>query len=206
MSDTKYAIVEGGTWTGEIVDDPRGHSTEVIPSPAKIRDYVRHGYYPIRVEEGDPTGSEKQVGWEYVLDEARGVMRKVAQYETKSVEEYAEDLAAKVKKKRTTHARKPVAYDGHEYDADPQAQQKLTGKLTYAQAAGKDTDSSWSVGWKTANDNFVQLSYTDLENIVQAVNTQVQAAYNREAQLLSKIEQATTISELDAIDLTSGWP
>jgi len=206
MSDTKYAVLEGGTWTGEIVDDPRQHSTEVIPKPAKIRDFTRHGYYPIRTEEGDPSDSEKQVGWEYVLDEARGVMLKVARYETKSVEEYAADLTAKVKEKRTQHARKPVAYGDHEFDADAQAQQKLTGKLTYAQAAGKDTDSSWSVGWKTANDNFVQLSYTDLENIVQAVNEQVQAAYNNEAQLLSKIEQATTIDELNSIDLTSGWP
>jgi len=206
MSDTKYAIVESGTWTGEIVDDPRHHSTEVIPKPAKIRDYVRHGYYPIRTEEGDPSASEKQVGWEYVLDEARGVMLKVARYETKSVEEYAADLAAKVKEKRTEHARKPVSYDGNEFDADPTAQQKLTGKLTYAQAAGKDTDSSWSVGWKTADNNDVQLSYDDLAAVVQAVNTQVQAAYNREAELLSKIEQATTIDGLEAIDLTSGWP
>jgi hypothetical protein len=52
----------------------------------------------------------------------------------------------------------------------------------------------------------VQLSYDDLAAVVQAVNTQVQAAYNREAEILSQIEQATTIGELDAIDLTSGWP
>lgn len=206
MSDTKYAIVESGTWTGKIVDDPRQHSTRVIPNPAKIRDFTRHGYYPIRVEREDPTDTQKQVGWEYVLDEARGVMRKVAQYETKSVQEYAADLAAKVKEKRTKHARKPVTYDGHKYDADVEAQQKLVGKLTYAQAAGKDTDSTWSVGWKTANDNFVQLSYDDLAVVVQAVNQQVQSAYNREAQLLADIESATTINELDAIDLTTGWP
>jgi len=206
MSDTRYAIVEDGTWTGEIVDDPREHATEVIPTPAKIRDFTRHGYYPIRTEEGDPVDSEKQVGWEYVLDEARGVMQKVAQYETKSVEEYAADLAAKVKEKRTKHARKPVSYNGNQFDADPQAQQKLTGKLTYAQAGGKDSGPAWSVGWKTANNSFVQLSYDDLAAVVQAVNTQVQAAYNREAEILSQIEQATTIGELDAIDLTSGWP
>ncbi len=206
MSDTEYAIVEGGTWTGEIVDDPRQHSTEVIPNPAKIRDYVRHGYYPIRTEEGDPADTKKQVGWEYVLDEARGVMRKVARYETKSVEEYAEDLAAKVKKKRTTHARKPVTHDGYKYDADVEAQQKLTGKLTYAQAAGKDTDSTWSVGWKTAGNDFVQLSYDDLAAVVQTVNNQIQAAYNREAELLAQVEQATTIEELKAISVESGWP
>lgn len=206
MSDTRYAIIEGGTWTGETVDDPRGHSTEVIPNPAKIRDYVRHGYYPIRIEEGDPADTEKQVGWEYVLDEARGVMRKVAQHEMKSVEEYAGDLKEEAAARRTEHARKPVAYGDHEFDADAEAQQKLTGKLTYAQAAGKDSDSTWSVGWKTANNSFVQLSYDDLAAVVQAVNEQVQAAYNNEAQLLSKIEQATTVDELDAIDLTTGWP
>ncbi|MCS3610969.1 DUF4376 domain-containing protein [Salinibacter ruber] len=206
MSDIRYAIVESGTWTGEIVDDPRQHSTEVIPKPAKIRDYVRHGYYPIRTEEGDPSASEKQVGWEYVLDKARGVMRKVAQYETKTVEEYAGDLKEEAAARRTQHARKPVAYGNHEFDADAEAQQKLVGKLTYAQAAGKDTDSTWSVRWKTAGNDFVQLSYDDLAAVVQAVNQQVQAAYNREAQLLSEIEAATTIDELEAIDLTSGWP
>jgi len=206
MSDTNYAIVENGTWTGEIVEDPRQHSTEVIPNPAKIRDFTRHGYYPIRTEESDQNETEKQVGWEYVLDEARGVMRKVAQYETKSVEEYAADLKEETAARRTKHARKPVSYDGSEFDADPTAQQKLTGKLTYAQAAGKDSDLAWSVGWKTANNSYVQLSYDDLAAVVQAVNEQVQTAYNNEAQLLAQIEQAETIDELDAIDLTSGWP
>jgi len=123
-----------------------------------------------------------------------------------SLAEHKDALRKEAAARRTKHARKPVAYDGHEYDADPQAQQKLTGKLTYAQAAGKDTDSTWSVGWKTANNSFVQLSYDDLAAVVQAVNEQVQAAYNNEAQLLSKIEQATTIDELNSIDLTSGWP
>jgi len=118
----------------------------------------------------------------------------------------SEAMIEKVKSLRVEHARKPVTYDGNSFDADRVAQQKLTGKLTYAQAAGKDTDSTWSVGWKTANNSYVQLSYTDLANVVQAVNEQVQAAYNNEAQLLAQIEQATTIGELDAIDLTTGWP
>jgi 2-keto-3-deoxy-L-rhamnonate aldolase RhmA len=52
----------------------------------------------------------------------------------------------------------------------------------------------------------VQLSYDDLAAVVQTVNEQVQAAYNNEAQLLAQIEQATTIDELEAIDLTTGWP
>jgi len=123
-----------------------------------------------------------------------------------TVVEHKDALRKEVAARRTKHARKPVSYNGHEFDADTTAQQKLTGKLTYAQAAGKDTDSSWSVGWKTANNDFVQLSYDDLAAVVQAVNEQVQAAYNREAELLAQIEQATTIGELDAIDLTSGWP
>jgi len=117
-----------------------------------------------------------------------------------------EAMIEKVKSLRIENARKPVTYDGNQFDADPASQQKLTGKLTYAQAAGKDTDSTWSVRWKTANNNYVQLSYDDLAAVVQAVNEQVQAAYNNEAQLLAQIEQATTIGELDSIDLTSGWP
>jgi len=118
----------------------------------------------------------------------------------------SEAMIEKVKSLRVERARKPVTYDGNQFDADPQAQQKLTGKLTYAQAAGKDPDSTWSVRWKTANNTFVQLSYRDLENVVEAVNEQIQAAYNREAEILTQIEQATTIEELNAISIESGWP
>lgn len=123
-----------------------------------------------------------------------------------TLDEHKDALREEAAARRTKRARKPVSYDGNKFDANQKAQQKLTGKLTYAQATGKDTDSTWSVGWKTADNSFVQLSYTDLETIVKAVNNQVQAAYNNEAQLLSEIEQATTIDELEAIDLTSGWP
>ena len=123
-----------------------------------------------------------------------------------TLNEHKDALRKEAAARRTKHAHKPVTYNGYKYDANTQAQQKLTGKLTYAQAAGKDSDSTWSVGWKTADNSFVQLSYTDLEIIVEAVNNQVQAAYNNEAQLLSQIDQAATIDEIEAIDLTSGWP
>jgi len=118
----------------------------------------------------------------------------------------SEAMIEKARSLRVKNARKPVSYDGNQFDADAAAQQKLTGKLTYAQATGKDNDSSWSMGWKTANNTFVQLSYADLENVVEAVNEQIQAAYNREAEILAQIEQATTIDELNAIDLMAGWP
>jgi Na+-translocating ferredoxin:NAD+ oxidoreductase RnfC subunit len=131
---------------------------------------------------------------------------KLAAERTPSLSERKESLLSEIKALRKKHARKPVDYDGNEFDADPRAQQKLTGKLTYAQATGKDSDSTWSVGWKTADNSFVQLSYDDLAAVVQTVNEQVQAAYNNEAQLLAQIEQATTIDELEAIDLTTGWP
>ena len=131
---------------------------------------------------------------------------KLAAERTPSLSERKESVLLKVKELRNKNAHKAVTYDGNQFDADPQAQQKLTGKLTYAQTTGKDTDSTWSVGWKTANNDFVQLSYTDLENVVGAVNAQIQAAYNREAEILAQIEQATTIEELNAISIESGWP
>jgi hypothetical protein len=143
------------------------------------------------------------------LDEIRGDTLEEAlelKSRARTFEKYKKAVVMEAKGRRIKNARKPVSYDGNKFGAGPESQQKLTGKLTYAQATGKDSDSSWSVGWKTANNSYVQLSYTDLENVVQAVNEQVQAAYNNEAQLLADIEAATTIDELDAIDLTTGWP
>lgn len=124
----------------------------------------------------------------------------------RTFDKYKEAVVTEAKGRRIKNAQKPVSYNGNKFEADHTSQQKLTSKLTYAQAAGKDTDSSWSVGWKTADNNFVNLTYTDLETVVEKVNNQVQAAYNNESQLLSQIDQATTIDELESIDLTSGWP
>lgn len=203
---TKYAIVENGSWTGETTENPRDLAESPIPYPAKIRDFTRHGFYPIRERRGNPADYEKRVGWNYNLDTDRAVMEKVAVYENKSIAEYGQDVAKKAKEKRQYHAQKPVNYGGNVFDADPKAQQKLTGKLSYAAATGKDSDSSWEVGWKTADNGFTKLSYSDLKSLVGAVNEQVQQSYNREGEIGKQIKAATSIEDLRMIYVDAGWP
>jgi hypothetical protein len=134
------------------------------------------------------------------IEQAKKAWRKAS-----TLQEHKEAATKEVKGRRIKNARKPVSYNGNKFGAGPESQQKLTGKLTYAQTTGKDTDSSWSVGWKTANNNYVQLSYDDLSAVVGAVNEQIQAAYDNEARLLSEINQAETTGELEAINLMGGW-
>lgn len=119
---------------------------------------------------------------------------------------WQEGMLQRAKGLRERHAQKPVAYNGNTFDAGPESQQKITSKITYAQSTGKADDGSWAVGWKTAENGYVELSYAGLVEIMETINDQIQAAYNREAQLAEQIQAASTIEELQAIGLESGWP
>lgn len=204
----KYAKVKDGA-IQKIVTDPQEHTS--ISLGDSVRSKIRAGLYPIYDRDPGPATHpnvnvpREEVSGETLMVGERAVYRKI-EYADRPLAGYKEALSKKVRDLRIENARTPVTHDGNEFDADQQAQSKLTGKLTYAQATGKDSGSTWSVGWKTANDSFVQLTYDDLAAVVEAVNTQVQQAYNREAELLQQIEKATTHDELDSIDVTSGWP
>jgi hypothetical protein len=66
-------------------------------------------------------------------------------------------------------------------------------------------DPTRIIDWKAA-DGWAQLDATAITAIATAVSDHVQACFSREKALTLLIEATTTIEELEAIDLESGWP
>lgn len=59
-------------------------------------------------------------------------------------------------------------------------------------------DENYSLNWKTAN-GFIHLSAPEIIAVAQAVRAHVQACFDKEGELVARINAATTKDELDAI-------
>jgi len=110
------------------------------------------------------------------------------------------------KRRRQQHAIKPVTYDTNSFQADSNSQQKIQGAIERARADNANNSDTWSTQWKLADNTFTEVTQSDLESVFALVADQVESAYNREAEINGDIDTATTIDDLNAIDVTSGWP
>ena len=77
-------------------------------------------------------------------------------------------------------------------------------KLIAARILAKE-DPAYTIRWKLPT-GFVTLDAPTLIAIADGVRAHVQAAFDREDELTTAINAATTHDALDAIDINAGWP
>lgn len=142
------------------------------------------------------------------LEEIRGDTLKEAlelKKRARTFEKYRNAVIKEVKGRREKNARAPVSYDGSEFDADGESQQKIQGAIQRAKRYNTQSNT-WQTKWKLADNTFRTVTQSDLEAVFDLIAAQVEAAYNREAELVQEIGSASTIDELKAIDVESHWP
>lgn len=89
---------------------------------------------------------------------------------------------------------------GVEVRTDRESQALLTGAAVAAML-----NSEYEVAWKAAG-GWVTLDAASIIALASAVRAHVQSCFDRERVLSQKIEAVLTAEELEAIDITSGWP
>lgn len=94
-----------------------------------------------------------------------------------------------------------VLVDGNVFSTDISSQVKYVGILVYA-ALNRDYTGSW----KTMNTGFVTLDAAGVSIMCACVMAYVQVCFGWEQYVLSQIAAATTVAELQAIDLETGRP
>lgn len=83
--------------------------------------------------------------------------------------------------------------DGVTIDTGRDSQALITGA-----ALAAVIDSSYSLNWKTEN-GFIHLTAPEIIAVAQSVRAHVQACFDKEGELVARINEATTKEELDAI-------
>lgn len=220
---SEFAVIKNGSWTGETVREPQKHTDVALATSAGMKDA---GFWPIyrrnpgpvvhtpkeTNEDGEVTNDpvlvprERESGATYDVDSERRVVYKHVQYEGRPLSNYKDDLKAKVAEIRREKALAPVEYNGDLYNADSKSQQRIQGAIERAKIYNANNEDTWSQAWKLADNTFTEVTQADLENIFALMSEQMEAAYTRESELNGQIDAASTHSDLDAIDITAGWP
>jgi hypothetical protein len=94
-----------------------------------------------------------------------------------------------------------VTFNGLSLATDVTSQTKYIGAVVGAQI-----DPTAVLNWKMADGTFVELDATEITEIAMAVRAHIQACFDKEAELRELIELAEDQEDLDAIDITVGWP
>lgn len=107
------------------------------------------------------------------------------------------DLAAV----RWEHENGGTTFNGALVATDGNSQTKYIGAVVAAQI-----EPTTVISWKMLDGSFVELNATAIVELAMAVRGHVQACFDRERELRALIEAAQTFAELEAVDITSGWP
>lgn len=111
-------------------------------------------------------------------------------------------LRALVKAKRDEVEFGGVMTEYGRVETNPDSQRKLVGASTAALALG----DNFSKEWRMADDSIVTLNANAMIALGLAVVAHVDACQQNKNSLDAQIESASTATELDLININSGWP
>lgn len=95
-----------------------------------------------------------------------------------------------------------VRVDGHLYHTDRESQTKYIAIAFELLQANTQT---WTINWKTMEDNFVTLNADQMNEVISAVKNHVQTCFNKEAEYYDLIDTADSVT-LENTDFSLGWP
>lgn len=94
-----------------------------------------------------------------------------------------------------------ISFNGMSVPTDTTTQTKIIGAVVGAQI-----DPTASINWKMNDGTFVMLDATGILAVAMAIRAHVQACFDHEATLRGEIEAAVSREDLDAVDISTGWP
>lgn len=110
------------------------------------------------------------------------------------------DIKAQVAALRYEHEIAGTTLAGMPVPTDRESQGLVTGA-----ALAATLDANYAVNWKTTA-GFVALSAAQVIGLATAMRSHVQACFDREAALVGTLDALDTVADLQAVDITAGWP
>ena len=104
---------------------------------------------------------------------------------------------AELKAERDTKEVEPIACDGQLYDYDDKARERINAAIIALDVQGADA----SIDLTTADNADVRVTANDLRMVIAAVAQRSNALHVAYRAAKDKVEQATTVAEVEAITL-----
>lgn len=110
--------------------------------------------------------------------------------------EYAKQRkTAEFKARRDSQEVAPIEYNGHSYDYDSKARERINAAIIALDQQGADAD----IAWTTADDNDVTVTAADLRAVIATVAVRSNALHVKYRTLKQQVQECKTMEELEAI-------
>lgn len=102
---------------------------------------------------------------------------------------------AEFKARRDSQEVAPIEYNGHSYDYDSKARERINAAIIALDQQGADAE----IAWTTADDNDVTVTAADLRAVIAAVAVRSNALHVKYRKAKAQIEAAGSAEEVNAV-------
>lgn len=128
-------------------------------------------------------------------DEALAELGVTVVYEEEPIENVKQRKIMELKRQRDTAEVELIEYNGHLYDYDSKARERINAAIIALDQQGADAD----IAWTTADDNDVTVTAADLRAVIAAVAMRSNALHVKYRTLKHQVQECKTTEELEAI-------
>ena len=115
----------------------------------------------------------------------------------RTLDEVKADKVQSLKTERDSKEVEPITYNGNSYDYDDKARERINAAIIALDVQGADA----SIDWTTADNADVRVTANDLRMVIAMVAQRSNALHVAYRAAKDKVEQATTVAEVEAVTL-----
>lgn len=128
-------------------------------------------------------------------DEALAELGVTVMREEEPIENVKQRKILMLKRQRDMAEVEPIEYNGHSFDYDDKARDRINAAIIALDQQGADAD----IAWTTADDNDVTVTAADLRAVIAAVAMRSNALHVKYRTLKHQVQECKTMEELEAI-------
>lgn len=128
-------------------------------------------------------------------DEALAELNVTVTHEEEPLEVIKQRKIAELKAERDEAEVTPIEYNGHSYDFDSKARDRISAAIIALELQGANAD----IAWTTADNQDVSVTAADLRAIVAAVAVRSNALHIAYRKAKARVEAAVTADEVKAV-------
>lgn len=132
-----------------------------------------------------------------ISDEALAELGVTVMREEEPIENVKQRKILTLKRQRDTAEVEPIAYNGHLYDYDSKARDRISAAIIALELQGEGA----TIEWTTADNADTPVTANDLKVIIAAVAVRSNKLHTAYRVAKEKVEAATTAAEADAVTL-----
>lgn len=164
-------------------------------SEKQIAEYLSQGY--VIVGNDDFNKLIGNAGGEYLIADDGRVYPKPAPTDAELLAVAKPAKIAELKAERDSKEVEPITYNGNRYDYDDKARERINAAIIALDVQGADA----SIDWTTADNADVKVTANDLRMVIAMIAQRSNALHVAYRAAKDKVEQATTVAEVDAVTL-----